>query len=403
MPEPTALPVTPTPSTSSVKTSVLVVDDESLVREMVTTILQRDGYEVSQARSAAEGLSLAASEDFDLAIVDYEMPQTDGLSLMSDLRELQPYCQMILFSGNLNLPVVMDAVNRGAVSRVLAKPVKPAQLLGMVAQVLESRDRMYRQPHDKEQGRANREQLDDCLSGDFINLALQPICTPDSRVAAFEGLLRSTHPELGNPMTVLGAAEELNQLGELAELIARRAVGRLQQLPGHWQLFINAHPKELTEPELLRKRLDILDPWRERLVVEITERTYLLELSQWRKSIRILSDAGYSLAVDDLGSGYNSLIVLAELQPQFMKVDMSMVRGVDTDPRKQRLIEMLVRFADSTDARVIAEGIETPGEAKALIDCGVHMLQGFYFGRPTTDLRIISSQLDAVLPVANAS
>jgi EAL domain-containing protein (putative c-di-GMP-specific phosphodiesterase class I) len=202
---------------------------------------------------------------------------------------------------------------------------------------------------------------------------------------------------------VLRAAEDLSQLGHVAEVVARRAVERLNQIDGDWKLFINAHPKELIDPPLLQKRLDILEKWKDRVVIEITERTYLLELSQWSTSVRMLSEAGFALAVDDLGSGYNSLVVLAELQPQYLKVDMSMTRSVHLDPRKQRLIEMLVRFADSTDALVVAEGIEAPEEAEALLDCGVHYLQGYFFGHPTTDVDMVRDQIGSVLPLPRAA
>ena len=80
--------------------------------------------------------------------------------------------------------------------------------------------------------------------------------------------------------------------------------------------------------------------------------------------------------VDDLGAGYSSLSVLAELQPAYVKVDMSIVRNIDTDSRKQRLVDLLVRFADATDATLVAEGVETEAEAAALRDCGAHLLQG---------------------------
>ena len=95
---------------------------------------------------------------------------------------------------------------------------------------------------------------------------------------------------------------------------------------------------------------------------------------------------GFAIAVDDLGAGYSSLSVLAELQPSFIKVDMSIVRGIDCDPRKQRLVDLLCRFADATDATLIAEGVETGEEAAALRECGAHLLQGYLFGKPSSEL-----------------
>ena len=384
---------------------MLVVDDDPLVRDVVAAILESDGYIVDQAKSGPEGIRMASRQAYDLAVVDYEMPEKDGLAVLHELRQLQPDCQRILCSGNLNVPVIMEAVNRGEISKVLSKPVTPETLIDLVHQSLASRDRSHAtdEARKESQRRAWGQELEECFAGNHLTMALQPICRPDGSVAAFEGLLRSDHPNLDNPGAVLHAAEELDQLGDLAEVVAGLAVDRLRQVEGDWRMFINAHPRELSEPELLVRRLEYMTDWRHRLVVEITERTYVLELTEWARSIKMLTDAGFSLAVDDLGSGYNSLVVLAELQPEYLKVDMSMTRGVNADPRKQRLIEMLVRFAESTDATVIAEGIETEAEYRALVNCGVHYMQGYYFGRPATDLEVARRQLAASnLPLADA-
>ncbi len=372
---------------------VLVVDDEPLLRELMATVLEAAGHTVTLAGGAREGLLIAARDPFDLAIVDYEMPGTNGLRVLDELRELQPHCQRILCSGNLDVPTVIEAVNRGEITRVLAKPVDRALFLEAVDESLEARD-LQTGPNcwslEKQ-----RQDLEECLGNDYVSLALQPICARDRSVTAFEALLRSSHPVLDSPVAVLRAAEAHSQLDALADVIADLSLERMAELAGDWKLFINAHPKELTNPALLEKRLARLADHRHRLVIEITERTYLLELKDWATSIRMLSDAGFELAVDDLGAGYNSLVVLAELQPNYLKVDMSMIRNVHNDERKQRLIEMLVKFAESTNARVVAEGIEVPEEAAALLDCGVHMLQGYWLGRPTTDIEESRARLAA--------
>ena len=94
---------------------------------------------------------------------------------------------------------------------------------------------------------------------------------------------------------------------------------------------------------------------------------------------------GFKLAVDDLGSGYNALSTLVALQPEFIKVDMSIVRNADSDPRKRRLIELLCKFADATDANLVAEGVETEAEAIAVTRAGAKFLQGYLFGSVRRD------------------
>lgn len=103
------------------------------------------------------------------------------------------------------------------------------------------------------------------------------------------------------------------------------------------------------------------------------------------KAVQVLRMAGFAIAVDDLGAGYNSLAILANLQPDYIKVDMSIVRDIDCDPYKQRLIALLVQLADSTGSTLIAEGVETEAESQVLCESGCHMLQGYYFGKPAIE------------------
>jgi EAL domain-containing protein (putative c-di-GMP-specific phosphodiesterase class I) len=152
------------------------------------------------------------------------------------------------------------------------------------------------------------------------------------------------------------------------------------------KLFMNLHPDELASPAGVCERLVALQPWAHRVVLEITERSRLQGIEAWEDSVDAVTKMGFSIAVDDLGAGYSSLSVLAELQPRHIKVDMSIVRGIDSEPRKQRLVALLCRFADATGANLIAEGVETQEEAAALRICGAHMLQGYLFGRPSLSL-----------------
>lgn len=125
-----------------------------------------------------------------------------------------------------------------------------------------------------------------------------------------------------------------------------------------------------------------LMPYADRVVCEITERSRLQGINGWEDTICKLQASGFQIAVDDLGAGYNSLSVLADLQPQVVKVDMSIVRNIDTEPRKQRLVDLLVKFGDATGALVLGEGVETQEEAHTLTACGIHLMQGYFFGRP---------------------
>lgn len=368
---------------------ILAVDDDPLVRRCISRILVNAGHEIVPAAHGADALQLASDRAFDVALVDYHLPFLNGLEVLQRLREVQPGCLRILVTGALDLPMIMDAVNRGEVMRVVEKPFESAGLVSAVEDAMVARRRMMEVCRVQEQAASEdeRQMLIDCLGGDDLFLALQPIIrATDGKIMAFESLLRSHHPVLNSPLPVIRAAERHGMLSELACVVSACAAEWMTRLPEPIKLFMNLHPDELSQPESICERLSPLAPWASRVVLEITERSRLQGIEAWEQSIEGVRGMGFNIAVDDLGAGYSSLSVLAELQPSVIKVDMSIVRGIDTEPRKQRLVDLLTRFAEATDSTLIAEGVETPEEAQALRDCGAHWLQGYLFGRPSAEL-----------------
>jgi len=364
---------------------ILVVDDDSGIRRMLQFVLQRSGHDVEEAQDGAEALRMAIKGQYDAAVVDFRMPPPDGLELLSQLRSLQPRCVRVLMSGTLDLPVVMEAVNRGEIARVIQKPFHRHAIVSTLEEAIADRRRLEGLyiGAQSEAFETQRLQLEECLGEQVLTLALQPIVTAGSRsLFAYEALLRSSHPVLDSPASVMAAAETHDWLDRIADVVADRAGTVLNCLPGDINLFINVHPGELADVARVQARFEPLTPWARRIVVEITERSDLLQIINWRKAIDFLSAAGFRLAVDDLGSGYNSLSVLAELQPTFVKADMSIVRNVDRDERKQRLIELLSRFVKATNAQLIVEGIESEAEAETVCRLGADLLQGYLFGKP---------------------
>ncbi len=368
---------------------VLVVDDAPDIRRVVERALERSGHEVTAVDNGAEALELAKSKPFDIAIVDYHMPPPNGLEVLSRLRKLQPNGIRILISGGLDVAITVDAINSGEVSRVLKKPFDGGALVTAVDDALEMRERLGEQyvsaqskDHEEETG-----YLRECFEGDALQLAVQPIVSAtDHQIVAFEALLRSKHPILTGPMTVLRAAERQGFINPLGALVARRAAEWIPRLPKDAKLFINLHPAELADPEGLEDRLEPLKHCSTRVVIEVTERSKIIDGSAWETSTTRLGELGFAIAVDDLGAGYSSLSVLAELKPKFMKIDMSIIRNVGEDRHKQKLVALLCRFAQATGAETIAEGIETEEEAATVCAAGATMLQGYLFGRPVLEL-----------------
>lgn len=367
------------------KLNVLVVDDDDDVRTLIADILQTEGHTVVCAEDGNSGLEAAQVAVFDVALVDYHMPAPNGLEVLARLHRSQPNCVCLLVSGGLDVPIALEAINRGEAARIVAKPFTAGELLAAIEEAVDKRQRMGEQflwtnamEHSVEE-----RHLRDCFQRNLFRLALQPIVASDSHaVFAHEALLRCDHPVLATPIAVLQAAERHGQMPQLSAAVMAQCAAALKDLPEPLKLFVNLHPNELEDPDSLLQRVGALKQFAARIVLEITERSQMIDAEHWRVSIGRLTDAGFSLAVDDLGAGYSSLSVLAEIKPQFIKIDMSIVRNCHADGHKQRLIELLCRFGETTSARVIAEGIETEAEAAVVAKAGAHYMQGYLFGKP---------------------
>ena len=382
---------------------VLVVDDDSNLRRVLSLMLQRSGYQVDEASNGLEALQRATADSYDAAVVDYQMPPPDGLEVLGQLRDIQPRCVRVLMSGALDLPVVMHAVNRGEVSRVLQKPFPRQLIVSTLEEAISARARLEELcVGARSDGfESQRRQLEECFNSDVLKLALQPVVDArDGTLRGYEALLRSSHHSLDTPTRVIAASEAHDLLGRLADRVSQLAAAWLRLLPGDVNFFLNVHPAELSDLEEVQRRFAALRPWAGRVVLEITERSHVQQMIGWRRTLDALTADGFRIAVDDLGAGYNSLSILAELQPSFVKVDMSIVRHIDREERKQRLMDLLSRFARATHTQLIVEGIETAEEAAVVKRLGADLLQGFFFGRPSLSVGGISPEARRVMSVA---
>ncbi len=222
------------------------------------------------------------------------------------------------------------------------------------------------------------------LSGSFM--AFQPIVSyRDRAVYGFEALVRTQGRLLAGAGELVRAAESLGSVRALGRSV-RGAVARVvPAAPGDAALFVNVHADDLFDPELAAplSPLSLVAP---RVVLELTERAAVGRGPELRERIAALRHLGYRIAVDDLGAGYSSLDLLAELRPDFVKLDMSLVRRLDRDERRRRIVGHLLALLGDLGTQAIAEGVETAGERDALLALGSPLLQGYLFGAPRPDL-----------------
>ncbi|HSP05780.1 MAG TPA: EAL domain-containing protein, partial [Acidobacteriota bacterium] len=130
----------------------------------------------------------------------------------------------------------------------------------------------------------------------------------------------------------------------------------------------------------------------ERIVLEITERVAIQEWESFKKVLHDFRKHGFKIAIDDMGAGYSSLQAIAELEPDFLKFDISLVRNIHENLIKIGLLETLVSLSNKINAKVIAEGIEEKDEYQALRNLGVDLGQGYFFAVPSPDFPAVNSK-----------
>jgi EAL domain-containing protein (putative c-di-GMP-specific phosphodiesterase class I)/GGDEF domain-containing protein len=224
--------------------------------------------------------------------------------------------------------------------------------------------------------------LKETLREGAVYIVYHPIVVTETReVFGYEALARGAHRALRSPEVLFGVAEEANLIWELSRLCRRRAIEGIDtQLQPHHLLFINIDPHDFRDPTFRYLDLDELgveDPGR--IVLEITERTAITDYPKFQGYLKEFRDRGFRFAVDDAGSGYAGLGSIANLEPDFIKLDISLISGIDANFMKQNLVETMVQFANDHGIKVIAEGVEREEEYETVKRLGVHFTQGFLF------------------------
>lgn len=220
-----------------------------------------------------------------------------------------------------------------------------------------------------------------------------PIVVTETReIFGYEALARGVMRSLRSPEVMFDVAAEADLVWELSRLCRSRAIeGIDSRLHGKELLFINVDPHDFNDPAFNEN--EIASP--ERVVIEITERTAIKDYPKFRDRLKAFRDRGFRFAVDDAGSGYAGLGSIANLEPDFIKLDISLINAIDTNFIKQNLVETMVKFANDHGAMVIAEGVERAEEFNTVKQLGVHLVQGFYLHRPSHASAPAGAQLAA--------
>ena len=233
-----------------------------------------------------------------------------------------------------------------------------------------------------------KEKLQELILKGSITTVFQPVVDfSRNEIIGYEALTRGpAGTEFENPYVLFDAAAESDLLFELDRLCRRKALRNAHGLKDGQKLFINCLPSMVLDPEFRDSYLnDLLEELRlspVNIVFEITEREAIENYDLFNKAVKYYTDLGFAIAVDDTGAGFSSLETVVELKPQFIKLDISIVRNIHKNMLKQELIKAIRSLSVQMDSLVIAEGVETEEELEALKEIGITVGQGFLFARP---------------------
>lgn len=233
--------------------------------------------------------------------------------------------------------------------------------------------------------------LNEIIESCALTTVFQPIIDMKSgAIMGYEGLIRGpSNSPLHAPIALFKTAEQHGRLLEIERLSRKVTIENFVKLNLVGKLFLNVSPECLIEPlfkegETLKLIRQLgLNP--ERVIIELTEHQPMYDYPLLKEAVRHYRAMGFSIAIDDLGEGFSSLRLWSELKPDFIKVDMHFVQGINHDPVKHQFVSSIQQIAEKSGTRVIAEGIETQPELSIIKDIGIAFGQGYLIARPSSN------------------
>lgn len=377
---------------------VLIADDDEMNRQTIAEIVERsDALElVGIAKDADEAIRIASLQRPDVVLLDVRMPGGGGPRAAREIRLRSPGSRIVALSAfgddrsidamlangaisylmkGVSLPDIVDAIVRSVHGDALLSSAVTKHV------VAELGARLEREHEQAEHRREKERRIRRLLEGrESLTMAYQPIVALSSGVIeGVEALARFALPPKRTPDRWFAEASEIGLGTELQLMAVSCALPALDQLPEDVYVAVNVDPTTASSTLLA----EILERWpAERIVIELTEHAPASDYPSLREALDAFRRSGVRVAVDDAGAGFASLRHILELAPDIIKLDVSLVRDIDTEASHRALASALVGFAREMGTELIAEGVETAEEALALDLLGIRLMQGYYLARP---------------------
>lgn len=367
-----------------------------MVREALAQLIQEEAaFElVGAAGDAAQAIEMAAEARPDVALLDVKMPEGGGPRAAREIRATEPRTRVLALSAHDDGATVLEMLRAGAMG-YLVKGARGADILesirrcalgqasmstAITPEVIMELARQLEWPKVASPAEDLHDQIQLAIRGCGLMIVLQPIVElRTGRVAGMEALARfALEPNLSTAAW-FEEADGAGVLGDLELVAARMAVAYMHRLPPDVFLSVNVSPSTAVSPGFVEA---ICSADCDRLVIEVTEHARVDDYEALNEALNAIRHSGVRLAIDDAGAGFASLRHVVRLSPDFIKLDITLTRGIDSDPVRRALATAMISFASETDATIIAEGIETQAEFETLRMLGASCGQGYYLAIP---------------------
>lgn len=378
--------------------TVLIAEDDPFVRETLVTIIGADEtfQVVGQADDADTAIASALECLPDLVLMDVRMPGGGGVRATQVIADNCPEIYVVAISAHEDQATIGEMVSAGA-RGYITKDTAPRQMLDTLRRCADGesiftpvsastlmREYVKSSKHVEEAKRRRRdreERLREICEPSAITSVFQPIVhLTDGHVVMYEALTRFNTPYELSTVEWFEESVDLGMTVELEMATLARSIAAVHESDARdIVLSINVSPDTLLNPALAAT---VGSLGAERIVIEITEHARVTDYPHTQSAISRLRNRGARLAIDDAGAGFASLRHILDLMPDLIKLDISLVRNIDSDQPRRALATGLISFAHEINAEIIAEGIETQAELECVRGLGVQLGQGFALARP---------------------
>jgi EAL domain-containing protein (putative c-di-GMP-specific phosphodiesterase class I)/ActR/RegA family two-component response regulator len=378
--------------------TVLIAEDDGQLRNVLSALIDAEPTLrlVGAASDADEAIELAREVQPDVAIVDVRMPAGGGVKVARELRRTAPRTKVLALTAAADRNTVLEMLEAGVVGYLVkgssaehiiesigragsGQSMLSAEVTGDVISELVGQLGHQRRGEEKE--RRRRRRIERAIADDdAVQIVFQPICALDTlEPQGYEALSRFPGPPQRGPEHWFREASEVGLSIELELVAVERALTYLADIPKHAYMSINVSPATVVSAAFKRT---LAGAPAERIVVEITEHAPIADYDTFNAGLADVRELGMRLAIDDAGSGFASLRHILRLEPEFIKLDITLIAAIESDRSQQALAAGIISFADGIGATVVAEGIEHAEALEALRALRVPYGQGFHLGRP---------------------